>query len=174
MGMLDHFRKRGWQSESFYTAGKTIKILFSTCPKNFQKLNFLILGAVCFGLAIILGITSLPSVTDVLTWKEFAFVQSKMGWLCLVFGTAHDLLLGWNYILEVECGFFLKGTMVRISTGETRWFGNSQRINENSAAVCVSANIPIRGVEEYQRKCASLYFILLHSVFVIFQLVQFC
>ena len=74
----------------------------------------MILGAVCFGLAIILGITSLPSVTDVLTWKEFAFVQSKLGWLCLVFGTAHDLLLGWDYILGVECGFFLKGTMVRL------------------------------------------------------------
>jgi hypothetical protein len=108
----------------------------------------LILGAVCFGLAIILGITSLPSVTDVLTWKEFAFVQSKMGWLCLVFGTAHDLLLGWDDILEVECGFFLKGTMVRISTGGTRWFWNSPRISKNSAAVCVSDNIPIRGVEE--------------------------
>lgn len=118
-------------------------------PKNFQKLYSLILGAVCFGLAIILGITSLPSVTDILTWKEFAFVQSKMGWLCLVFGTAHDLLLGWDYILEVECGFFLKGTMVRISTGKTRWFWNSARIKKNSATVCFFDKIPTREVDEY-------------------------
>ena len=76
---------------------------------------FLSLGVVSFGLAIILGITSLPSVTDVLTWKEFAFVQSKLGWLCLCFGTAHDLFLGWESIFvepSVLCGFFFSGTMV--------------------------------------------------------------
>ena len=77
--------------------------------------TFLSLGVVSFGLAIILGITSLPSVTDVLTWKEFAFVQSKLGWLCLCFGTAHDLFLGWKSIFvepSVLCGFFFSGTMV--------------------------------------------------------------
>ena len=77
---------------------------------------FLILiGVISYGLAIILGITSLPSVTDVLTWKEFAFVQSKLGWLCLCFGTAHDLFLGWKSIFvepSVLCGFFFSGTMV--------------------------------------------------------------
>jgi hypothetical protein len=70
---------------------------------------------VSFGLAIILGITSLPSVTDVLTWKEFAFVQSKLGWLCLCFGTAHDLFMGWKAIFvetSVVCGVFFSATMV--------------------------------------------------------------
>ena len=77
--------------------------------------SFLCLGVVSFGFAIILGITSLPSVTDVLTWKEFAFVQSKLGWLCLCFGTAHDLFLGWKSIFvepSALCGFFFSGTMV--------------------------------------------------------------
>ena len=76
---------------------------------------FILIGVISFGLAIILGITSLPSVTDVLTWKEFAFVQSKLGWLCLCFGTAHDLFLGWKSIFvepSVLCGFFFSGTMV--------------------------------------------------------------
>ena len=82
---------------------------------NLKWKLFLSLGVVSFGLAIILGITSLPSVTDVLTWKEFAFVQSKLGWLCLCFGTAHDLFLGWKSIFvepSVLCGFFFSGTMV--------------------------------------------------------------
>ena len=80
------------------------------------KVLYSFIGAICFGLAVILGITSLPSVTDVLTWKEFAFVQSKLGWLCLCFGTAHDLFLGFKSIFvhpSVECSFFLHGTMVR-------------------------------------------------------------
>ena len=78
----------------------------------------MITGVVCFALAVILGITSLPSVTNALTWKEFAFIQSKLGWLCLSFGTAHDLFLGWRSIFiepTVYCGFFLSGTMVSIN-----------------------------------------------------------
>ena len=75
---------------------------------------FIFTGVISFGLAIILGITSVPSVTDVLTWKEFAFVQSKLGWLCLCFGTAHDLFMGWKAIFvepPILCGFFLSATM---------------------------------------------------------------
>ena len=66
-------------------------------------------------MATLLGITSLPSVTDVLTWKEFAFVQSKLGWLCLCFGTAHDLFMGFRYIFiepPILCGFFFTATTV--------------------------------------------------------------
>ncbi len=40
-------------------------------------------GVTAFALAVVLGITSLPSVTASLTWKEFAFVQSKLGWVRL-------------------------------------------------------------------------------------------
>merc|ERR1711971_328188 len=50
---------------------------------------------------------------DVLTWKEFAFVQSKLGWLCLCFGTAHDLFMGFRYIFiepPILCGFFFTAT----------------------------------------------------------------
>ena len=72
---------------------------------------------ICIALAVILGITSLPSVTDVLTWKEFAFIQSKLGWLCLCFGTTHDLFPGWRSIFVdpyVVCGFFLSVAMVSL------------------------------------------------------------
>ena len=72
-------------------------------------------GVGAFTLAVLLGITSLPSVTNILTWKEFSFVQSKMGWLCLCFGTAHDLLNGWPGLTSVSCHFFLHGGQVNIS-----------------------------------------------------------
>ena len=65
-----------------------------------------------YALAVVLGICSLPSVTNILTWKEFAFVQSKLGWLCLCFGVAHDVLKGWSGLNVVDCHFFFKGTMV--------------------------------------------------------------
>ena len=56
------------------------------------------IGIIALGIAIILGITSLPSVTKALTWKEFAFVQSKLGWFCLLLGWAHDFAHGWPRI----------------------------------------------------------------------------
>jgi predicted dinucleotide-binding enzyme len=37
----------------------------------------------------ILGLTSLPSVQSGLSWMEFRFIQSVMGWIVLAFGTAH-------------------------------------------------------------------------------------
>ena len=64
-------------------------------------------------MAVILGITSLPSVTNVLTWKEFAFVQSKLGWLCLIFGCAHTLFFSWPRLTSYQCHFFLHGAQVR-------------------------------------------------------------
>ena len=77
-------------------------------------------GITAFALAMILGITSLPSVTNILTWKEFGFVQSKLGWLSLCCGTAYDLFNGynmdvaWDYFLGVKCNFFLHGGLVSI------------------------------------------------------------
>ncbi len=64
---------------------------------------FLTTGVLCFALAVVLGITSLPSVTASLTWKEFAFVQSKLGWLCLLLACAHNLLYGWPYLNGPSC-----------------------------------------------------------------------
>ena len=71
--------------------------------------TFSILGIAAFSFAMILGITSLPSVTNILTWKEFGFVQSKLGWMSLCFGMAHDLFISWDGLWGVKCNFFLYG-----------------------------------------------------------------
>ncbi|XP_037090355.1 metalloreductase STEAP3-like [Pollicipes pollicipes] len=60
---------------------------------------FLTLGAVALCLLAILGIASLPSVTARLTWREFAFVQSKLGWTALMAASLHDAVLGWEFMV---------------------------------------------------------------------------
>ena len=63
----------------------------------------LLKGVVSFAFSVILGITSLPSVAAVMSWKEFTFVQSKLGWVCLLFAIAHDVFYGWPYFFTTTC-----------------------------------------------------------------------
>ncbi|XP_028825108.1 metalloreductase STEAP4-like [Denticeps clupeoides] len=57
------------------------------------------LGILGFGLYVLLGITSLPSVSNSLNWREFRFVQSKLGHMTLLLCTAHTFLFGWDKFL---------------------------------------------------------------------------
>jgi len=65
---------------------------------------FLMAGVLGFALVCLLGVTSLPSVTASLTWKEFAFVQSGLGWTAMVLLCAHDMFYGWPYMNHPSCG----------------------------------------------------------------------
>uniref|UniRef100_A0A668A0P4 STEAP family member 4 n=1 Tax=Myripristis murdjan TaxID=586833 RepID=A0A668A0P4_9TELE len=58
------------------------------------------MGILGFGLYVILGISSLPSVSNALSWREFNFIQSKLGYLTLFFCTFHTYLFGWNRFLR--------------------------------------------------------------------------
>ncbi|XP_038850419.1 metalloreductase STEAP4-like isoform X2 [Salvelinus namaycush] len=64
--------------------------------------SYLSLGILGFGLYVLLGITSLPSVSNALSWREFSFVQSKLGHLTLLLCTAHTYLYGWNRFLSAS------------------------------------------------------------------------
>jgi len=66
---------------------------------NWRGEVFLTLGAVSLCLLAILGIGSLPSVTATLSWKEFAFIQSKLGWTAMVAASLHDTVLGWDFMM---------------------------------------------------------------------------
>ncbi|XP_061918915.1 metalloreductase STEAP4-like isoform X1 [Entelurus aequoreus] len=66
-----------WRTDSYYSVG--------------------ILG---FGLYILLGITSLPSVSNALSWREFSFIQSKLGHVTLLLCTLHTYLYGWDRFLH--------------------------------------------------------------------------
>ncbi|KAK7072151.1 Metalloreductase steap3 [Halocaridina rubra] len=65
---------------------------------NWRGELFLTMGAVATCLLVVLGISSLPSVTATLSWREFTFIQSKLGWVALVVASAHDIFLAWNYM----------------------------------------------------------------------------
>ncbi|XP_068999004.1 metalloreductase STEAP4-like [Embiotoca jacksoni] len=66
-----------WRTDSYYSVG--------------------ILG---FGLYFLLGISSLPSVSNALSWREFSFIQSKLGYLTLFFCSLHTYLYGWKMFLN--------------------------------------------------------------------------
>ena len=106
--------KMDWRGESFIITGniRIWKCMIGSnwifFDYNFQLFFFKLIFSYCIGVvayafAVLLGITSLPSVTAALSWKEFAFIQSKLGWTCLIFAVAHDLFYGWPYINALSC-----------------------------------------------------------------------
>uniref|UniRef100_A0A8C3VKU2 STEAP4 metalloreductase n=1 Tax=Catagonus wagneri TaxID=51154 RepID=A0A8C3VKU2_9CETA len=62
--------------------------------------SYLALGILGFFLFVLLGITSLPSVSNAVNWREFRFVQSKLGFLTLILCTAHTLVYGGRRFLS--------------------------------------------------------------------------
>ncbi|XP_027142951.1 metalloreductase STEAP4 [Larimichthys crocea] len=77
-----------------------------TTPFDFDKTeawgtdSFYVLGILGFFLYVLLGLTSLPSVGGTLSWREFSFIQSKLGHLTLGICTAHGYIYGWNKFLR--------------------------------------------------------------------------
>ena len=65
---------------------------------------FLSAGAVALSLLSVVGVTSLPSVGAALSWREFMFVQSGLGWAAMVTATGHALVLALTpETLETRC-----------------------------------------------------------------------
>ncbi|KAL1006709.1 hypothetical protein UPYG_G00075740 [Umbra pygmaea] len=58
------------------------------------------LGIIGLGLLTLLAISSLPSISDTLNWREFAWVQRCLGYTALVLVTAHALVYGWRKWVE--------------------------------------------------------------------------
>ncbi|KAF2359017.1 Ferric reductase transmembrane component-like domain [Trinorchestia longiramus] len=58
---------------------------------------FMTTGTLAMFVTAVLGVSSLPSVGASLSWREFMFIQSKLGWLALLLATAHDGLLGFGF-----------------------------------------------------------------------------
>ncbi|KAL7835866.1 hypothetical protein SRHO_G00282130 [Serrasalmus rhombeus] len=64
--------------------------------------SYLAMGMLGFALFVLLGITSLPSVSNSLNWREFSCIQSKLGHLTLLLCTAHAFLYGWDKFLKAS------------------------------------------------------------------------
>merc|ERR1719219_173219 len=98
---VDVKKSYNWTA-SYVVENQTVKV-YGTEKMHWRGECFLAAGVFAYALAVLLGITSLPSVTNVLTWKEFGFVQSKLGWTCLLFACAHDMFYGWPYMDAPSC-----------------------------------------------------------------------
>jgi len=52
----------------------------------------LLFATLALALMAIVGITSLPSVNARMSWKEWNFIQSGLGFTCLIFGFTHVMI----------------------------------------------------------------------------------
>jgi len=93
----------GWGPKT-ESVNKTVVKVYGSEKMTWQGECFLMSGVFGFALVVILGISSLPSVSAVLTWKEFAFIQSGLGWLAMILLCAHDMFYGWKYMDGPSCG----------------------------------------------------------------------
>jgi len=71
-------------------------------------------GIIAYFTAVVLGVTSLPSVSSSLSWKEFRLIQSWLGWLCLLLSSAHCALNGWTKLFMFKDCIFLGGEQVAL------------------------------------------------------------
>lgn len=59
-------------------------------------------GIMSLGLLSLLAVTSIPSVSNALNWREFSFIQSTLGYVALLISTFHVLIYGWKRAFEGE------------------------------------------------------------------------
>ncbi|KAM5203489.1 metalloreductase STEAP2 isoform 2-T7 [Hipposideros larvatus] len=59
-------------------------------------------GIMSLGLLSLLAVTSIPSVSNALNWREFSFIQSTLGYVALLISTFHVLIYGWKRAFEEE------------------------------------------------------------------------
>nr|XP_045006781.1 metalloreductase STEAP3 isoform X1 [Jaculus jaculus] len=72
---------------------------------------YLSLGVLALGVLSLLAVTSLPSIANSLSWREFSFVQSTLGFVALLLCTLHTLTYGWTRAFkESYYKFFLPPT----------------------------------------------------------------
>merc|ERR1719195_2068634 len=93
----------GWGPKT-ESENRTVVKVYGTEKMKWQGECFLMSGVFGFALVVILGISSLPSVSASLTWKEFAFIQSGLGWLAMILLCGHDMFYGWKYMDGPSCG----------------------------------------------------------------------
>ena len=93
----------GWGPKT-ESVNRTVVKVYGADKMTWQGECFLMSGVFGFALVVILGISSLPSVSAVLTWKEFAFIQSGLGWFAMILLCAHDMFYGWKYLDGPSCG----------------------------------------------------------------------
>uniref|UniRef100_A0A4W6DSH5 STEAP family member 4 n=1 Tax=Lates calcarifer TaxID=8187 RepID=A0A4W6DSH5_LATCA len=86
-------------ADSTVSQGKLNKTLEFDTTMAWRTDSYYAMGILGYAVYLLLGITSLPSVSNALSWREFSFIQSKLGYLTLFLCTFHTYLYGWNKFL---------------------------------------------------------------------------
>ncbi|KAJ3583004.1 hypothetical protein NHX12_000001 [Muraenolepis orangiensis] len=95
--------QRGWRAGCVY---RVLNWAYQQVQKNqedswvsedvWRMEIYISLGILSLGLLAVLAVSSLPSVSDRLSWREFTCIQRSVGYMALLLGTAHALVLGWS------------------------------------------------------------------------------
>uniref|UniRef100_A0A8C5QQS4 Metalloreductase STEAP4 n=1 Tax=Leptobrachium leishanense TaxID=445787 RepID=A0A8C5QQS4_9ANUR len=93
------FRRNNNIIEQILTNATRSKFALSS---TWRSDTYLALGILGFFFYVLLGITSLPSVSNAVNWREFRFVQSKLGYLTLLLCTGHAMVYGWDRFLLIS------------------------------------------------------------------------
>ncbi|KAK8723991.1 hypothetical protein OTU49_011384 [Cherax quadricarinatus] len=72
-------------------------------------------GVLLAAVMTILGVTSLPSVSVKLTWREFSVVQRYLGWISVILLTSHLTFLSILGLMRpLSCYFLLSGPQIMV------------------------------------------------------------
>ena len=93
---------------------KMVSVSMGAVHPSLQGNVYLGAGVIAYFVAVILGLTSLPSVEASLSWLEFRMIQSRLGWFCLILATVHVMANGWQKLLKFDDCIFLGNEQIAL------------------------------------------------------------
>ncbi|XP_014774186.1 metalloreductase STEAP4 isoform X2 [Octopus bimaculoides] len=77
---------------------------------NLKGESLISTGFIALFLMLLVGISSLPSVSEILNWKEWRFTQSHLGYVTVFFSVMHVFIIGMPNWLKHPSSFFYSNT----------------------------------------------------------------
>ncbi|GAB1598802.1 metalloreductase STEAP4-like isoform X1 [Argonauta hians] len=79
---------------------------------NLKGESVISVGFIALFLMLLVGISSLPSVSEILNWKEWRFSQSHLGYVTLFFSVAHVFIIGLPSWIKYPSTFVYSNTFL--------------------------------------------------------------
>ncbi|GAB1604386.1 metalloreductase STEAP4-like [Argonauta hians] len=104
----------GWFQNTYVTLPENttdFRIKFKS-PMNLRGEANVSVGVLAILCMIVIGLSSLPSVGDILNWREWKFVQSHLGYITLLLATIHVLIFSFPYWIKRPSSLWRSGTFL--------------------------------------------------------------